>query len=426
MSEPFPPVPENGALIPYEWSGTYSYGTEELEAVAGVIRARSPYRYYGHALGRHADTLEAAYALRLGRKYTVAVNSGSAAIAAALGAFNIGPGDEVLVPGYLWCSCLSAVVRAGAIPRLVEIDESFCMDPSDLERKIGPHSRAIMLVHMSGAPGAIDQICEIARRRKLFLLEDCAQANGATYHGRQVGSFGDAGIFSFQINKNITAGEGGLFVCDDQTLYRRAWSCHDQGYPRNEGGRIDPSDPQCQLWGQGSRCPELIAAVINAQLPKLDRITSQMRDRKYRLKAKLSDIPGLKFRRIDDPAGDCGSFLLLIWPNAEICTRMVGKTRASGVQTGKFGQNNICMTDWHLHIYYKNVSLVHKRPSSSSGRPWNDPLNAFAVNYQYGEGALPATDNLIARSSLLAIPPVLSYEAIDKISAEFHKAASSG
>lgn len=415
---------EKQELIPYEWPGSYYFGQEELTAVSEVLRARSPYRFYGHALQNYAERLEAAYCGRLGRKHALAVNSGTAALSIALGALGVGPGDEVLLPGYMWVSCVASVVRAGAIPRLVDVDDTFCMAPEDLQKKIGPHTRAVILVHMSGAPGAIDQVAETCRRRGISLIEDCAQANGARFHGRPVGSFGDLAAFSFQLNKNITAGEGGMVVCDDERLYRRAWGCHDMGYPRTPDGRLDYSDPDCQLWGQGSRYAELLAAVVSAQLRKLDAITAEMRRKKYDLRQKLSGIPGLAFRRIIDPAGDAGSFLIMIWKDREMCLRVVERTREDGIRPGEWGVNNIPMTDWGLHIYYNNASLVNKRPVNAAGRPWSDPLNGFAEVYQYRKGECTALDGLIDRSSLLAIPPVLDEEMINRIAGAFKKAAS--
>jgi len=414
----------NGSLlIPYEWPGSYFIGEEELDAVATVLRARSPFRFYGHNLQGYCECLEKTYCQRLQRKYALAVNSGTAALSLAMNALGVGPGDEVLLPGYLWVSCLAAIVRAGAIPRLVDVDDTFCMDPCDLERKISSHSRAVLLVHMSGAPGAVDEIAAICRAHELSLIEDCAQANGASYYGRPVGSFGDLAIFSFQLNKNITAGEGGLVVCDDEQLYRRVWACHDLGYPRNAEGRLDTSDPALQLWGRGARYSELLAAVICAQLKKLDEITAAMHKAKYALRGKLAAIPGLAFRRVPDPKGDSGPFLLLTWKNRATCLNMVKKTRAEGILTGPQGINNVPMTDWGLHIYYNNASLVERRSLNAAGRPWTDPLNAFAAKYEYGKGTLPVLDDLIERTSLLSIPPVLSPETINTISEEFLRAA---
>jgi len=398
-------------------------GEEEIAAALEVLRARSLFRFYGPDVQRYSERLENAYAERLGRKYALAVNSGTAALSTAMGALGLGPGDEVLVPGYLWVSCVAAVVRAGAIPRLVDIDDTFCIDPADLVRKIGPHSRAVLMVHMSGAPGAVDEVAKICAERGLSLIEDCAQANGASYRGRPVGAFGDAAIFSFQQNKNITAGEGGLFVCDDDRLFQRAVACHDLGYPRNLSGRIDPSDPELQLWGQGSRCPELTAAVVYAQLGKIEQIVATLRRNKYALRERLPAITGFKLRRVLDPAGDSGPFEIVSWPSREMCLRIVEATNRMGIRSGPSGLNNVPMTQWGLHIYYNNASLVGKRSLNAAGRPWTDPLNAFAAEYSYAKGTLPVLDDLVDRSSILCIPPGLTEQHIEHIGSAFAEAS---
>ena len=143
------------------------------------------------------------------------------------------------------------------------------MDPRDLQRKITPHSKAVLIVHMSGAPGNIEELVQIARAAGLAILEDCAQSNGASIHGRLTGTFGDIAVFSFQLNKNMTSGEGGMIVCDDEHLYKRCFAIHDLGYARNDAGRLDPADERYQLWGVGSRMSELAGAMALAQFNKL-------------------------------------------------------------------------------------------------------------------------------------------------------------
>jgi len=174
--------------LPWELPGAHWIGAEELQLVSRVVEAGSPFRYYGLDPQHMVDRLEEGYRRRLGRAYALAVGSGTAGLHVALGALGIGPGDEVLLPGYMWVSCISAVVRLGAIPRLVDIDETFCMDPADLRGKIGPRSKAVLLAHMSGAPGRVDEILQVARTAGIPVVEDVAQANGARLHGRHAGS----------------------------------------------------------------------------------------------------------------------------------------------------------------------------------------------------------------------------------------------
>ncbi|MEX2541993.1 MAG: aminotransferase class I/II-fold pyridoxal phosphate-dependent enzyme [Trueperaceae bacterium] len=410
-------------LIPYEWPGSYLFDEEERLAVNKVIDARSPFRYYGHDLQHFADRLEEAYRQRLGRKHALAVNSGTSALSIAMTMLDVGPGDEVLVPGYFWVSCASAVVRAGAIPKLVEIDDTFVMDPDDLARKISEHSKAVLLVHMSGATGRLDRLLEVARHHGLPVIEDVAQANGASFRGQPLGAFGEMAIFSFQYNKAITAGEGGLLVCDDDEFYRRAVAAHDLGYPRNESGRLVTEDPATQLWGQGSRMSELSAAMLVAQESKLDRLIGQMRSLNDRLYRELGKISAVTPRSRPDPSGDNGAFVILSWPDPSTNAAMIAATRSAGVVPGPKGLNNLTFNEWGLHLYYNNASLVHRRGVNSRGYPWADPANAFAAHYSYRKGELPRADDLFARSSLLAVPPAMSDDEVEAIVEIYHECA---
>jgi dTDP-4-amino-4,6-dideoxygalactose transaminase len=410
-------------LLPYEWPGSYYFGEEEIANVTAVLQARSPFRYYGHDLQHFTERLEEAYRRRLGRKHALAVGSGTAALSIAMGALGVGPGDEVLVPGYLWVSCLSAVVRSGAIPRLVEIDDTFGMDPEDAARRVTSRTKAMLIVHMSGGTGDLGALLTLADRHGIAVIEDVAQANGGSFRGRPLGSFGDVAIFSFQLNKNITAGEGGLVACDKDPLYRRAVALHDLGYPRNEAGRLVMNDPDVQMWGIGSRMSELTAAVLVAQEAKLDLIIADMRRAHAELRRGIEGIAGARTRRLVDADGDCGNFLLIVWPSGDVCAAMVERSRGNGVTTGPLGINNVAMTDWGLHLYFNNASLVHKRGTTAAGFPWSSPENAFAAEYDYGIGTLPTTDDLFERSSLLAVPPVLGPGACRTVVEAFERSA---
>lgn len=397
-----------------EWPGSYYLGEEEIAALSQVVLARSPFRYYGHDLQRFADRTEEAFRARLGRRHAILTNSGSAALTVAMAAAEIGPGDEVLVPAYCWVACFSAIVRAGAIPRLVEIDNTYTIDPADLERKIGPHSRAVLLVHMNGACGDVERVRAICDERGLLLIEDVAQAVGGTFRGKPLGSFGELAIFSFQYNKNMTAGEGGLVVCDDESLFGRAWAAHDQGYTRNASGIVDKQSG-CATWGQGSRVSEITAAMLWTQQQKLNQITAAMRARSQQLYAGLAQIPGLTPRFRPDPAGDSGPFVLFSWPTVEICEAVTRRAIEAGVRSGPRGGSHGRLTTTGLHIYYENYSLVQKIGINRTGRPWTDPLNEFARAYVYEKGTMPATDDLIERSVILGVAPTLTVERCNRV-----------
>ena len=212
-------------------------GEEEIEEVLQVLRAGYLYRY-GITTADGDDPrfqgkvyqLEQEIAAMSQVRYAVAVNSGTSALLSAMVALGIGPGDEVIVPGFTFVASISAIVYTGAVPVLAEIDRTFNLDPEDVKAKISPRTKAIMAVHMMGNPARLYELKAIAEENNLYLIEDCCQAFGAAYRGRPIGSIGHVGAFSFNIYKTITSGDGGMVITDDEELYRRAFAFHDQGH----------------------------------------------------------------------------------------------------------------------------------------------------------------------------------------------------
>jgi dTDP-4-amino-4,6-dideoxygalactose transaminase len=406
--------------LPLEFPGVHFMDEREVEAAVRVLRARSLFRFYGVDLQKETERFEQEFARAVGVRHALAVGSGTGALAVALSALGVAPGQEVIVPAYMWVSVIAAVVNQGAIPVLADIDDTFALDPADVEAKITPRTSGIILVHMSGAPGDVEAIRKIARTRGIFLLEDCAQCNGGSIGGRKVGSFGDMGIYSFQMNKNMSSGEGGCVVTNDQRLYRRAVACHDVGYARDENGRLAFDDPDYCLWGKGSRLDELRAAILRVQLEKLPSIVAHMRGSKYRIRRALEHFPDVQLRRIVDPEGDTGCFLITTYRDPQTARRVNEMLRAEGIVTWPQGVSNILMTQWGLHLYYNNVSLVRKTSNDRGGFPWNLAENAGLVR-NYAKGACPVADSLFERSILLAIPSCLSEEDERDIIRAFEK-----
>jgi 8-amino-3,8-dideoxy-alpha-D-manno-octulosonate transaminase len=271
---------------------------------------------------------------------------------------------------------------------------------------------------MSGAPGDAPAIAEIARERGLFLLEDCAQCAGGSIAGRKVGSFGDMAIFSFQMNKNMTSGEGGCVVTNDLKLYQRAFAFHDLGYARNEDGRLIFDDPELCLWGRGYRMDELRAAVLRVQLKKLPVTIQHMHDSKYRIRKALARFEQVSLRRILDPAGDTGCFLITTYPDAATALAVHDALHAEGIATFEQGMSNVLMTNWGLHLYYNNLSLIAQR-----GFPWNLPANEGPAR-DYSKGACPAADSLFERSILIPIPSCLTEQDESDIILAFERSLS--
>src|SRR5256886_2623327 len=205
---------------PPMFPGGMEVGEAELAALGRVIESKNLFRYYGVGDGPdEVASFEREFAQHLGVKHALCVNAGSSAIICALIGAGVGEGDEVIVPAYTWNATPNAVIASRAIPVLAEVDESLTLDPEDVERKITPRTRAILPVHMRGAPAHMEALADIAQRHGLVVVEDVCQAAGATFRRRLLGTFGDAGAFSLQFNKIITTGEGGVMITNRDDLY---------------------------------------------------------------------------------------------------------------------------------------------------------------------------------------------------------------
>jgi dTDP-4-amino-4,6-dideoxygalactose transaminase len=397
---------------PFEFPGAYWLDEKEDKAVLDVLHKGSLFRYYGLHRPSFADKFEALAREFYGVKYALAVNSGTGALSVAMNALGIGPGCEVIIPAFLWVATVGAVIQNNAIPVLCEVDESFNMCPADLEKRITPRTKLIVPIHMAGNPCDMTSIMAIARKHRIAVLEDCAQCNGGSFKGKKVGTLGDIGIFSLQLNKNMTCGEGGLIITNDEKLYYKAFSAHDMGLIRI-GGRLAKPEPYAIVWGQGRRMSELCGAVASVQLKKLPKIIKNMFTSKKRIKKMLEGIDGLKFRKINDPKGDSSPFIIMILDNEDKALKTVTAMKEQGLH------NVFRISDYGLHMYYNIPSLVDKVPLSPAGNPWKLAENSLSI-YEYIKGACPKSDDLFRKSILLPIPSILTREQ-EKVAAKIIK-----
>ena len=204
----------------------------------------------------------------------------------------------MIVPGFTFVASISSIVYSGARPVLAEIDESFYLDPRDVESKITPRTRAIIAVHMLGSPARLNELRDIASRHGIALIEDAAQAFGATYEGRWLGSIGNVCIYSFNEYKTITCGDGGMLVTNDEAIYRHAFAMHDQGHSPNRKGVEVGARP---FLGLNFRMNELSGAVLLAQLRRLATIRDHLVTNRDAAKAIIGTVPGVGFARRQIP-----------------------------------------------------------------------------------------------------------------------------
>src|SRR6266446_3561608 len=260
------------------WGPQY-YDEKEQQQLMDVLTTRRPFRWYGPGgePPMKVATFEKEFAARMQTRYALAVTSGTAALQCAMAALEIGPGDEVILPTWTWYSCYNAIVLAGALPVFAEIDESLNLDATDVAGKITPRTKAILAVHLQGCACDMDRLLALARRHKIRVLEDCAQSMGASYKGRPVGSLGDIGIYSMQLYKTITSGEGGAVVTNDPELFERATRFHDLGLLRAPHEQWLGHAHLEMFAGSQYRMSEFTGGVLVAQLRKLDRIVQALR-----------------------------------------------------------------------------------------------------------------------------------------------------
>lgn len=304
---------------------------------------------------------ERATAEKFGSPYAQAVSSGSSAVLVALRALGVGPGDEVITQSFTFVATVEAIIEVGATPVVAEIDDSLNLDPEKLDRFVTSRTKAIVPVHMAGAPADLQPILAFAREHGILVMEDAAQATSGSYQGRALGTWGDAGTFSFDFAKNITTGEGGMVLTADREVYELARAVHDHGHEYNASvsrGRDTRAIP-----GFNYRMSEMEAVVGLVQLGKVDRVLAAQRQNKAALKERLSSL-GLEFRRINDK-GEVADTLVFFLDSESSAATATARLAERGVGT----KNLPDALDWHFAATWRHMA------------PWMSALAA--------EGAVP-------------------------------------
>ncbi|MEZ4862945.1 MAG: DegT/DnrJ/EryC1/StrS family aminotransferase [Caldilineaceae bacterium] len=398
-------VPAKQHPDPPMYPGGMSIDEAEEAAVLEVLRSKRLFRYYGPNPGpSKVQALEDAFAANKGAAHAVAVTSGTMALVTGLQGIGVGPGDEVIVPAYTWIASAAAVLAVGAVPIVCEVDESLLMDPADMEAKISPYTKAVMPVHMRGAPARMDEIVAIARDHQLKVIEDCAQANGASYQGRLCGTWGDVGCFSLQFNKIITSGEGGMVVTDDEAVWKRAVMAHDVIGALQRGFGVDEL-----LCGANYRMPELLAAVSLVQLQRLPHLLSDMKARKAMLRQGMTEIAerkGLTFRAENDLEGDAGICLIFFADSADQAGEIAQALRAENIGAGRLYQPD--RIDYHVYAHW--VPIMEQRTWSTGGSPWQWAQREI----RYDHHMCPRSLDLLGRAVHLDCSPLLTNEDVEE------------
>jgi dTDP-4-amino-4,6-dideoxygalactose transaminase len=395
-----------------------------VAALRAVLRSRKLFRFYGPSRNPLQPStvadLERSCAQLLGVPHALAVNSGTSALVCALVGLGVGPGDEVIVPAYTWVSTASAVLAVGAVPVIAEVDDSLTLDPGDAVRRLSPHTRALIAVHMRGAPARLDLLQELARAHRLALLEDAAQAFGASFGGRRLGSIGDAGAHSFQMSKILTAGEGGLVTTADPAVHRRAAMYHDSAACPHQGVPMEEWLPGLNL-----RMSELHAAVLHVQLTRLERILADMRAHKRRLKEMIRDgltDRGVRFRTVHDADGDASIALVFFAPDAARAAALVAALADENVPASRLYHDLAYLPHDHvdLHAYTSWAPILAQRFFARGGEPWR----SHPRRIDYASDMCPTSIDLLRRAVHVDISPDLSAAQVEQMGAAILAAAA--
>ncbi len=382
--------------------GSELFGAEERKEVMDVLETGIMFRY-NHDQQRKgiwkAKEFERELADFVGAKYAHVVSSGSTAVATMMAACGIGAGDEVIVPAFTYIATIEGALLNGALPVFAEIDDTLCLSPEGIKAAITPKTKAVVLVQMCGAMARMDEIIALCKEHNITLIEDAAQALGASYKGKMLGTLGIMGAYSFDFFKIITAGEGGAIVTSDEQLYKNADMYSDHGHDHIGDNRGMEKHP---ILGFNYRISELHAAVGLAQLRKINYILERKRANKRVLKEALKKYPEISFRFLPDPEGDSATFLSFFMPNEDLARTTAREFTKAGIGVNYWFDNNYhYIRNWEHLREMKTVAKL--------------PIEILGSRQDYRTLQLPQSDLIMSRLISIGIRITWTEEDLQNI-----------
>jgi 8-amino-3,8-dideoxy-alpha-D-manno-octulosonate transaminase len=345
------------------------FGREEQDAINGLFNSNGGI-LFAHGFDAMRNGIykvreyEKAFSEKLDFKYGQAVSSGTAALRVALEAAGVKAGDEVITQSHTFIATVEAIMSIGAIPVVVDIDETLNMNPKSFEAAIGRKTRAVMPVHMLGEMANMVEISHIARKHGILIIEDCAQGLGASIGEKRAGSFSCVAAFSTDAGKTLNTGEGGMVLTNDQSTYLQARSLHDHGHAYEEGTPRG-LDPAVSL-GFNFRMTELQGAIGLAQLKKFDDIVRIQRANRQSLINSLISV-ACDYRQLIDPYGGAGDTLVMLAGSQEQATKVVSRMKEKGLGT----KNLPDAMKWHFAGFWGHLSGRSKKFDKALKGGWS-------------------------------------------------------
>ncbi len=377
------------------------FGAEERKEVNDVLETGILMRYGfdGPRKGIwKAQELEKAITEVFGCQYAHLTSSGTAALTTAMSALNIGAGDEVIMPSFTFVASFEAVLSVGAVPVLVDVDETLTLSPAAVRAAITPKTKCVMPVHMCGSMADLDALKTICTEHNLILLEDACQSIGGTYKGKALGTIGHAGTFSFDFVKTITCGEGGVVMTNSEDIWTKCDGYTDHGHDHKGVDRGADLHP---FIGYNFRISELHAAVGLAQIRKLDTFLSLQRKHNKALRAYLETIPEVSFRKVPDEAGDSCSFLSWFLPTEELTKTVIAEMKEQGILAGNFY--------WYANNWHYISKWDHLKNATTLNRLSDVQQQALL---KLKDGSFAASDAVMSRCISTAISLLWTEEQI--------------
>lgn len=381
----------------------YRIGKEEIDAFARSVYTKDFFKING--TGREVQQFDEEWAAHVGADYSLLMSSGFAAIACALVGLGIGPGDEVIVPGYTYIATALAVTSVGAIPVIVDIDETLTIDPVEVEKHITPATKAVIPVHIQGFPSNMDALCAIGKKYGVAIVEDACQSVGGMYNGKFLGAIGDAGAYSFNYFKVMTSGEGGSLVTNNRKIFERALIYHDASAVAFFGTQLDGINEPL-FGGTEFRISDLTGAVLREQLKKLPDIIGDLHKNKFAIIDRVSEKAVIAPSH--DAQGDCATTVAFRFETAEAAIDFEKKCTEKGLRITR-------PIDTGKHIYTNWTQIMEHR---GAHHPAMDPFKMKenqGLQFNYSMDMCPHALDLLARTAYIFVSPDWTEAEIETI-----------
>lgn len=379
-------------------AGAEIFNNDEIKAIADVIERKMIHRYGSHD-GRggqyRVEEFEDKAKAITGSKFALGVSSGTAALIVALKGIGIQPGDEVITTPFTFIATIEAIVACNAVPVLGDIDETLGLDPASAEKLITPRTKAIMPVHMFGVAADMDKLLALGEKYNIPIIEDACEVVGGTYKGRYLGSLGKCGTWSFDPNKTLTVGEGGIVLTNDQTIYYTMDCYHDHGHIHSKA-HDRGAEGKFGL-GVNYRLSEIQGAMGLVALDKMSMALGMLRASKKKILDAVADT-GIKPRPMNDNDGDTATHVIFIMPTAEAAKKFQAATKEAGSGCAIIAENT-----WHYAKHWSALEAMGNKDYFGNKTP------------SYAPETMAKSDAILSRAVMFGLNICMDDASINKI-----------